>query len=125
MNSGKENRINNIMETALKNLNSLVDVNTVVGKPIKTDDGDYIVPVCKITLGVLVGGGEYGKINIFKKSEDLPFSAGNGAIISIKPSGFLVKENNSYKVLSVSGTPYETLLEKTTDIIEKLKIEQE
>ena len=102
MYSESESRINKVVETALKNLNGLADVSTVVGKPIKTEDGDYIFPLSKVTLGILSGGGEYGKITLFKKNSDLPFSAGNGSIISVKPCGFLIKISNSSLFLSIS-----------------------
>ena len=118
------NRINSLIETTFKNLNGVIDVNTVVGKPIKTDSGEYIVPVSKVTIGIVMGGGEYGKLNIFKKSTDLPYSAGNGAVISIKPCGFLLKEGNEYKVLSVAEQPYEKLLDKATEFISKLQGEE-
>ena len=114
-------RINRSIETALKNLSSLVDVNTVVCKPIKTDSGEYVVPVSKVTVGILAGGGEYGKINIFKKSSDLPYSAGNGALISVKPCAFLIKEDDKFKILSVADNPYEKLLEKATDFMTELQ----
>ncbi len=122
MKSNKDNKINSVIDTALKNLNSLVDVNTVVGKPIKTENNDYLIPVTKVTLGVLCGGGEYGKVTIFKNSSDLPYSAGNGAIISIKPCAFLLKnDSGDYKVLTVSDGPYEKILDKAVDIAEKIQ----
>ena len=117
----ENNRINKAIETALKNVSSMVDANTVIGKPLKEDDGGYIIPVSKITVGVLSGGGEYGKINLFKKGSDLPYSAGNGAIVSVKPCGFLVKEKGNYKIISVSDGAYEKLLDKASDFIIGLK----
>lgn len=118
----ENNRINNIIETALKNIGALVDVNTVIGKPIKTEDNDKIVPISKVTLGVLSGGGEYGKVTIFKSNSDLPFSAGNGAIISVKPCGFLIKDaNNDYKFISVDNNPYQKILDKATDILTSIE----
>lgn len=118
----ENNRINNIIETALKNIGALVDVNTVIGKPIKTEDNDKIVPISKVTLGVLSGGGEYGKVTIFKSNSDLPFSAGNGAIISVKPCGFLIKDaNNDYKFISVDNNPYQKILDKATDILASIE----
>ena len=112
----ENNRINQSIKTALENIGSLVDVNTIIGKPLKTETGELIIPFSKVTLGVLSGGGEYGKINLFKKGSDLPYSAGNGAIISIKPCGFLYKENNkSYKLLSVSDGHPEKLIDKTLE----------
>ena len=119
-----DNRINSLIETTFKNLNGVIDVNTVVGKPIKTESGEYVVPVSKVTIGIMMGGGEYGKLNIFKKSTDLPYSAGNGAVISIKPCGFLLKDGNEYKVLSVAEQPYEKLLDKATEFIAKLQGEE-
>ena len=113
----ENNKITKVIESTFKNLSGIIDVNTVVGKPIKTDNGEYVLPISKVTIGVLMGGGEYGKISIFKKGEDLPYSAGNGAIVSIKPCGFLIKESDKYKVLSVSDKPYEKLLDKATDFI--------
>lgn len=115
------NRINQVIETAMKNLGGLIDVNTVVGSPIKTENGDFIIPVSKVTFGVLAGGGEYGKLNLFKKGSDLPYSAGNGAIVSVKPCGFLLKNEAGYKVLSVSDNAYESLIDKTADFLVNLK----
>ena len=116
----EHNKINKVIETTLKNLNGLIDVNTVVGKPLKTDDGKYVVPISKVTVGILMGGGEYGKVSIFKKESDLPYSAGNGAIISVKPCGFLIKDDSKYKIVSVSDNPYEKLIEKATNFMSEL-----
>ncbi|MBE5754324.1 MAG: sporulation protein YtfJ [Clostridiales bacterium] len=114
------NKINATIETTLKNISNLIDVNTVVGKPIKTEDGEYVVPVSKVTVGVLSGGGEYGKVNIFTKDTDLPFSAGNGAIISVKPCGFLIKEGKKFKVITVSDNSFDKLIDKATDFVSSL-----
>ncbi len=122
MHQKNENRINTVVDTAIKNISSLLDVNTVIGKPILTDDGSTVIPVTKVTLGVLSGGGEYGKVTVFKSGEDLPFSAGNGAVISVKPCAFLIKENKDekYKILSVGGSSYDKIIDKSAEIIEKL-----
>ncbi len=119
-----DNKITNAIETALKNISGLIDVNTVVGTPIKSEFGEFIVPISKVTIGVLVGGGEYGKIGIFKKGENLPYSAGNGAIVSLKPCGFLVKEENKFKIISVAETSTEKLVEKATDFIREIQDKQ-
>lgn len=117
----EDNKINKAIETSLKNVSNVVDVNMVVGKPIKTDDGGIFIPISKVTVGILAGGGEYGKINIFKKGADLPYSAGNGTIVSVKPCGFLYKEGSSYKILTVAENAYEKLLEKASNFISELK----
>ena len=115
----------NVTLNDLKNLGNMFDVSSVIGNPIKTDDGNLIFPIAKITVGELSGGGEYGRINIFKKSSDLPFSAGNGAIVSVKPCGFLIKNNSDYKIISVSENSYEKIIEKATDFLEKINIKDD
>ena len=116
----EQNKINKIIETTLQNIGNLIDVNTVIGKPINSKDGSIIIPISKVSVGVLAGGGEYGKISLFNKNSDLPYSAGNGAVISVKPCGFLIKENENYKVLSIQQTSSEKLLDKASEFIEKL-----
>ena len=118
--NAEQNKINKIIETTLQNIGNLIDVNTVIGKPINSKDGTIIIPISKVSVGVLAGGGEYGKIRIFNKNSDLPYSACNGAIISVKPCGFLIKENENYKVLSVQQSTSEKLIDKATEFIEKL-----
>lgn len=121
----EETKIDSAISAALKNIGALIDVNTVIGTPIVTSDNSTIIPVSKVTFGVLSGGGEYGKINIFSKNTDHPYSAGNGTIVSIKPCGFLIKtENSDYKILTVSDKSYETLLEKASEIFSDFKINE-
>ena len=115
----ENNKINKVVDTALKDLNTIIDVNTAIGTPIKTDDGDLILPISKVTLATLSGGGEYGKTGLFKK-DDLPFSAGNGSIISLKPSAFLIKEGKNYKLMALDDSPYDKIIEKATDIFNNL-----
>lgn len=119
----EHNRINNVIETTLKNLRNIIDVNTVIGQPIKSQDGTNIIPISKVTMAVLTGGGEYGKINLINKGSDLPYSAGNGAIISIKPCGFLIDKGGDYKIISISESSYEKIIDKASDFIEKLNDE--
>lgn len=116
----RQNRINSAIETTIKNLNELVDVNTVIGAPIKTSDDELIIPVSKVTVGLLAGGGEYGKLGIFQTSNDHPYSAGNGTIVSIKPCGFFVKTGDKFKMVSVSDSPFDKLIEKATDFIAEI-----
>jgi len=116
-----ENKINKAIETAIKNIQEIVDVNTIIGKPIENAQGKTIIPVAKVTLALLSGGGEYGKLTLFKKSEDLPFSAGNGTIVSIKPCGFLVDNNDGFNLLKVEEKLEDNLLNNILELISKIK----
>ena len=112
----KNNKINTIIDTAIKNLNNLTDVNIIIGKPIQ-DEGNTIIPICKATLGYLNGAGEYGKVKIFQKENELPLAGGSGAIISLKASGFLIKEKGKYRFLSASNEPLDKLVNFTNDLL--------
>ena len=63
------------------------------------------------------------EINVFSKNSDLPFSAGNGAIVSIKPCAFLIKEGKKYKTLTIADNAYEKMLDKATEFMSQLKLE--
>lgn len=117
----EKNKINTVIETAMKNLNSLIDVNTVMGKPIKMENGTTVIPVSKVTMGFMSGGGEYGEIKLLKKNNDLPFAGGSGAIVSLKPVGFLIEEGEKYKLLAFATDNYEKFINSATSFIEKLK----
>lgn len=117
----QNNRIEGVVDNALKNMHNLVDANTVIGEPVKTDTGDCIIPVSKVSFGVLSGGGEYGKITLFKHSSDLPFSAGNGTIVSVKPCGFLIKSEGEYKVLSIGTSNMDAVIDKVADFLGNLQ----
>lgn len=120
----RENRINSVIETTMKNLNSLIDVNTVIGKPTKIND-KTLIPISKVTFGFMNGSGEYGEIKLFQKDKNKPFAGGNGGIVSLKPVGFLVEENGDFKLINVSTTPYDKLLEKVTEYMDKVTIQWE
>ncbi len=121
----KESKINGVLQETFKNLRELADVNTIIGQPYITPDGEQIFPISKIIIGVVCGGGEYGKMGIFTKNKDFPFSVGNGSIISVKPCGFLIKNNCDYKIVSMGTEPFEKLIDKTSELIEKIKEEDE
>ncbi|MBQ8197637.1 MAG: hypothetical protein IJZ73_06230 [Clostridia bacterium] len=120
----ERSRINKIFETSLSNLSTIIDVNTVIGSPIKLDNDEIIFPVAKVIFGVLSGGGEYGHVSVFKKSDDMPFTAGNGSIASIEPCGFLILDkSNGYKMVNVNNNCLDGAIEKIVEFIDKIKAE--
>ncbi len=122
MELGQDNRINQVIDTALKNVNNLIDVNTVIGKPYEIGTGELIFPISKVTVGLISGGGEYGKVGLFKTEKDLPYSVGNGSLISLKPCGFLIKNiTNDYTFISVGNSKYDVLIEKASEFLDKIQ----
>ncbi|MBQ9730188.1 MAG: sporulation protein YtfJ, partial [Clostridia bacterium] len=76
-------------------------------------------PFSKVTMGSLSGGGEYGDAQIMKEG-DLPFAGGNGAVISMKPMGFLFDDGKTCRILRISEEPLDNLIEHAGELIQNL-----
>ncbi|MDR0850445.1 MAG: hypothetical protein LBN07_03085 [Christensenellaceae bacterium] len=88
----REQNLDEVLQTTLSRLQSMVDVNYTVGSAIKNEYGDTIVPICKMTVAFVHGGGEYGvkKSLRNKRNTGYPFAGGTGAGCTVDPVGFLV-----------------------------------
>ena len=113
----KHEKINTLIDSSFERLDSLADVNTVIGKPIITASGFQLIPFSKVTLGNLSGGGEYGDVKIVKETDTFPFAGGNGAVISMKPMGFLVDDGKSCHILRITDEPMDNLIERAGEIL--------
>lgn len=113
----KNEKINELIDSSLENLDTLADVNTVIGKPIVTASGFQVIPFSKVTMGNLSGGGEYGDVKIVKETDSLPFAGGSGAVISMKPMGFLIDDGKSCRILRITDEPIDNLIERAGEII--------
>ena len=117
--------IEEIMKTTMENLNQMIDVNTVIGKPICSSDGVTIIPVSKVAFGFVSGGGEYE----FKNSKnpkneaeqtDKPFAGGAGAGVSVSPAGFLVVGNGGVRMVNAQ---YPTCIDRMVEAVPTLIVE--
>mgnify|MGYP002509394115 CR=1 FL=1 len=54
-----ENKLNDIIQTSLDSIRSMVDSNTVLGSPITTANGTLVIPVSKVFVGFASGGVDY------------------------------------------------------------------
>ena len=108
------------MEKTAEKLTSLVDVNTVIGKPVVTASGAQVIPFTKVTMGYLSGGGEYGEVKKIEDGECLPFAGGAGTIINVKPAGFLIDNGVECRLVRITDDPLDGLIEKASDLLNKL-----
>ncbi len=115
--SEKNQKLNTLIHSSLENLDSIADVNTVIGKPIVTASGFQLIPFSKVTLGNLSGGGEYGDVKVVKETDAFPFAGGSGAVVSMKPMGFLLDDGKSCRILRISEEPIDNLIERAGDIL--------
>ena len=118
--SEKNQKINHLVDSSIQHLNQLADVNTVIGKPFTTVSGHQIIPFSKVTMGNLSGGGEYGDVKVIKEIDSLPFAGGSGAVVSMKPMGFLVDDGKSCRIMRITDEPVDTLIERVGEILREM-----
>ena len=134
------NKLNELVDTALDNLRGLVNSDTVIGTPIVTASGTTVIPVSKVSVVIAGGGNDYsqkaeanGKVN---------FSGGGGTGLTMIPLAFLVvAPDGSVELLNIAnptggkkgaaaaapkpasdlGSAIETVLDKGPDAIAKIK----
>ena len=116
----QKKKIGNIMEKTAEQLTSLVDVNTVIGRPVVSASGAQIIPFTKVTMGYLSGGGEYGEVKAIKEDECYPFAGAAGTVINLKPAGFLIDDGRECRIVQVTDDPLDGIIEKASDLIGKL-----
>ena len=75
--------IEKIMETALSRIRNMIDTSIVIGERIQVGEEITIIPISKVSVGFVAGGGEYKQDNA-----DTPFAGGSGAGFSVSPIGF-------------------------------------
>lgn len=107
----------------------MIDVNTIIGEPIKTANNIVIIPISKVCFGFTAGGSEFKGETIdeyTKKDKEeaiqyrLPFGGGSGAGVTINPVAFLVVQDNNVKLLPVThSSAIDKLLDYIPDLIEK------
>ena len=99
-----ENKIKEVMNAAMENLKPLVDSNIIIGDVIKSDDIE-VIPITKVTLGFVSGGGEYySELKEIRKDTEYPFSGGCGGGVSIQPIGFLIIKNKGVEFVKIEST---------------------
>ena len=96
--SKKENKkdsIDKIIENTFDHIKDIVDANTVVGNIIDIGNKMYLIPVSRISVGLISGGGVLpkGKNNV---------NAGSGTGFNIEPIGFITVTNFNFDFLPVN-----------------------
>ena len=55
----EKHQIGEIMGVTMDKIKEMIDVNTIVGEPIRTPDGITIIPVSKVSMGFASGGSDF------------------------------------------------------------------
>ena len=94
-----EHPIQGLMNVTMHKIRQMADSNTIIGKPIKTDDGTTILPVSRISFGFASAGTDFDGKNAANK--DL-FGGGSGAGVNIQPVAFLVVKDGCVRTIQLS-----------------------
>ena len=119
--------VENIMKTTMEQLKAMADVNTIVGNPILTAGETMILPVSRLSMGFISGGGEYGcekrRTPIQRSAEEMnevscyPFAGAAVAGMTITPLAFLSVNNGCVKVMPAD---YNTTFDRAVEILPEL-----
>ncbi len=101
--------IENIVRITMENLDHIAKANTVVGEAVKLEDGSLVMPVSRVTLGFVTGGGEYDSKHTVAQSghmlderPPLPFLGTSAAGVGLAPVAFLCVRDGRVSVLPAS-----------------------
>lgn len=123
---GDKETINQLIENAMEKLKGLIDSSTIIGDKVETEDGTTIIPVSKVSVGYVVGGGEYADLSSRRVANHFPMAGGSSGGMSVNPIGFLVEKEGEVSFINVENkSVYQTILNLFNVILNKLKNEEE
>ena len=92
--------MNELISVTMNNIKSMMDSENVIGRPISMTDGSVILPVSKVTVGFVTGGGQY-RSGVEKAPFPFPFAGGGGGGINITPIGFLSYSDGGFSMIKI------------------------
>lgn len=113
--------INNLIGGAMEKIKTIVDTSTVIGEKVETNDGTTIIPISRVTVGYVVGGGEYADLSARRVANHFPMAGGSSGGMSLSPVGFLIIGEGDVKFINVENkTLYQTILNTFNSILNKM-----
>lgn len=116
--SEKSTNLEILVKTAIEKIKEMVDVETIIGKPIVTGNGTTIIPVSRVSVGFGSGGSDLPT----KQSKDF-FGGGAGGGVSIQPIAFItIMPDGNVKLLQLTiNAPKENAaLAIIPDVVDKI-----
>ena len=121
--------IESLMQTAMYNIQDMIDVDTIIGEPIESLDGTTIIPISKVCFGFAAGGSDFrdevvDEYEKEEKNEKLkaknPFGGGAGAGVKIAPVGLLIVENKANSITRFIPVEHSCAIDKILDYVPDL-----
>lgn len=119
------NKLESLIDVSLDKIRNLIDVNCVVGNAITMPDNSIIIPISKVSVGFVAGGGEYNDLNAKRNSADFPMAGGTGGGFTVSPIGFFVVNKDKFKIIHADkSTAFMGLIKNATDVLKKFAEKQ-
>ena len=118
----EENKsISSLIDSAMEKIKTIVDSSTVIGQPVVTENGKTIIPISKVSVGYVVGGGEYADLSARRVAKHFPMAGGSSGGMSVSPVGFLVENDGQISFINVENkTLYQTVLNLFNSLLNKM-----
>ncbi len=115
--------INDLISSAMDKIKTIVDSSTIVGDSIVAPDGTTIIPISKVSVGFVVGGGEYADLSSRRVANHFPMSGGSSGGMSVSPVGFLIiREMGDVEFVNVENKSlYQTVLNMANSLLAKIE----
>lgn len=117
-----EHPIQGLMDTAMSNIKSMVDVNTIVGDPVTTPDGTVIIPISTVSFGFGAGGSQFAAKKDTVTPQNPMFGGGCGGGANVKPIAFLVVGGGNIKLLPITDkqSPADKIIDLVPELVDKM-----
>lgn len=124
-NFSEDRTINDLISNAFDKIKTIVDTRTIVGERLDLSDGTVIIPISKVTVGYVVGGGEYADLSARRVANHYPLSGGSGGGMSVTPVGFLIEKDGDVTFINVENkTLYQTVLNMFNTFLNAMQKEE-
>lgn len=124
-NFSEDRTVNDLISNAFDKIKTIVDTQTIVGERLDLSDGTVIIPISKVTVGYVVGGGEYADLSARRVANHYPLSGGSGGGMSVTPVGFLIEKDGDVTFVNVENkTLYQTVLNMFNTFLNAMQKEE-
>lgn len=109
--------VNELLESAIKGLDGMIDSKKIIGEPITAPDGTLIVPVSQLSFGFGGGGSDLAK------QDSSGFGGcGMGGGAKVTPQAFLVISNGNVRLIHVASdsSPIDKIIDLVPGMVDKV-----
>ena len=115
--------VSDFISTTMEKVREMIDTNTVIGQPIKTDDGITLIPVSRVSFGFAGGGSDFQTKHSGGGKQD-PFGGCTGAGVKVTPVAFVVIKDGTVRIINIAppaNSALDRLIEMLPDAFDRIE----